>query len=115
MDQLDNILTKFSFWSRFLGYLLIVGGGLLLLACGPFILSLSYLGAIGILPIVIGVFLLKAGNRARDFVDTDEDASFNLMMTNLLNYIKWQVVFWLSLSVVALLVMSLLFFLGYKF
>ncbi len=97
----ENLLERFSFWSRYLGFMLIVGGLLILALLIIISLAIPYLGLIGILPIVIGVMLFKSGNRARDFLNTEDKTSFNTMIMYLLNYIKWQVFFWLGISVVA--------------
>ncbi|RPE03348.1 hypothetical protein [Paenibacillus polymyxa] len=97
----ESLLDRFSFWSRYLGFMLIVGGVLILAFLIFISLAIPYLSLIGILPIVIGVMLFKAGNRARDFLITEDEASFNSMIMYLLNYIKWQVFFWLGVSAVA--------------
>lgn len=83
---LDSI-AKISYWGRLTGWFLVIGGGLSALTG----LFAFVVGAIpGVLELIIGVFLIKAANKAGDYKLEQTDQNFGEFVSNLAVYFKIQ-------------------------
>ncbi|MFY4774510.1 DUF5362 family protein [Metabacillus sp. RGM 3146] len=83
---LDSI-SKISYWGRLTGWFMAIAGGL----CALTGLFAFVIGAIpGVLELIIGIFLIKAANKAGDLKLEQTDQNFGEFVSNLAVYFKIQ-------------------------
>lgn len=103
--DLQRIMKTISFWSKFMGYVMIVIGAIeVIFGLFPWILP----ALLGLFFVILGVYMVKAGKKAEEFNRYPSDESLQKMLEYLAKSFKLQGIYMVVCFVLAI-VLSLLF------
>lgn len=107
--NLQRVSQTISFWSKFMGYVMIVTGALeMIFGLFPWVVP----ALLGLFFVILGVYMVKAGRKAEEFNRYPSDESLQKMLEYLAKSFKLQGIYMVICFVLAIILSLLFIFIG---